>query len=152
MILKLNKLFPWHFVILGWVMIPGGLFGILVNPIAGIIFLLLGILFVSSYEGIEIDRDEKKYRMYNSFFFIKQGGWQGYNEFVKLYINPVKTSQEIYSKITTTSTIREVEYQAYLKKNNEEKLYLMADKNRDQLLRHLAPLSEYLDLEIVDNT
>ena len=152
MILRLNKLFPWHFQILGWVMIPVGIFGVVLNPIAGIIFFILGLLFVLSHEGIEIDKNEKMFRKYNSLFFIKLGGWQKYDEFVKLYINPVRTSQKIYTRVNTTSAIKNCEYKAYLKQYDEEKIFLMGLKGKEKLVKHLVPLAEYLELEITDNS
>ncbi len=133
-------------------MIPGGIMGAIANPSAGVIFFLLGFLFVSAHEGIEIDEAGQKYRKYNSLLFLKTGGWKKYDQFLKIFVNPVKTSQEIYTRVNTTSTIRNVELKAYLKKSDDEKIYLMSHKNKVKLFDRLLPLSKYLELEIVDNS
>lgn len=115
-------------------------------------FLLLGGLIVTGYTGVEFDRSRQTFREFNSFLFMRSGKWKTYDNLEKIFINAVKTSQYIYTQVTTGSTIRTREFDAYLKTNSGIKVFLTSRKDKEVLKKDLEPLAEFLRVPVVDNT
>jgi hypothetical protein len=146
-----GKLLPFHFILAGTILLFFGVVALLYSPFAGILFGLLGLLILTAKRGVDIDFAKKIYREYHSFYWIKTGKWSPFNSVVKLYINPVKMSQRM-SNLASSSTIHSNEYKAYLKFNNEDKVYLLSGKKIKVLEEKLTPLAASLGLSITDNS
>ena len=151
--IRYGSLFPWYFQLLGIVVGIGALASLITNPILGAVLLLISLFILTGYNGTIIDKENCTYREYNSFLFIKSGSIEKYDHAVKLYINQSNVSQKIYTAHTLNSrTFRNVEYNAYVMFDTGAKTQLLNHKNKETLTDRLKGISQFLDLEIIDNT
>ena len=150
--LRSEKLFPFHFQVLGAIFLFGGIIFVFDTPIFGTILIFSGAFILTEYRGIKFDRRAKSYQIYYSFLLLKFGETKGYEDAVKMYINSVKVSQKIYTMVTTGITSRNIEYNAYLKLIDGTKLYLTSNRDKKLLFDKLSNLADFFGLDIVDNT
>ncbi|MFY0687561.1 MAG: hypothetical protein JXQ90_10380 [Cyclobacteriaceae bacterium] len=150
--IKLGRLFPFHFQILGLVFSFIGIVLMVFSPYFSPIPMFLGGLILTGYRGIKFDGTAKVYKDYNSFLFIKFGKWEKYSQVEKVFINSSKVSQKVYTMVTNGTTIENLEYNAYIMFEDGKKLYLMSDRNRDKLYKKLARIADFFQSKINDNT
>lgn len=145
-----GRLFPLQFIFIGIVLIPSGVVLLSSNLMLGVSFMLFGTLTLTSFQGVEIDTAAKRYREYNSYYFIKTGSWKAYQQAEKLYINPVKTSQQLSSQ-ASTSSFKGRAFNAYIKFDNDEKFLLASDKAYEKVEAKVTELARFTSLPIIDN-
>lgn len=151
--LKADKLFPLHFRFVGGVLVVVGMAALLSSIILAVILVAVGGAMLTGYAGIEFYKQEKKYREYNSFLFLKNGARKNYDGVEKIFINSKNVSQRMYTAHTShSSNIHHVEYNAYLKFGEQHKIHLKSMKNKEALIKALGPLAQYLDTQVVDLT
>lgn len=151
--MKSEKLFPLHFRFVGGVLVVVGLVVLLPSPILAVILLVLGGALLTGIAGVEFDNQAKTYREYNSCFFLKNGVRKKYDSVEKIFINSMKVSQRMYTAHTNhSSNFHQVEYNAYVKFGEYQKIYLKSMKDKESLLKALSPLAQYLDTQVVDHT
>ena len=147
---KIGLLFPFQFQLLGYALLFSGLFLVVINIWASIIFILLGGFIVSAFSGIEFKNEH--FREYNAFFFLKSGKWMPLNRVEKIFIKPINVSQKMYGRANQSSTIRKTVYKAFLRFENGNTIPLCENKNKEKTERKLTELSKYLGTDIVDYT
>lgn len=145
-------LFPFHFMALGTAFLLGGLVSIVFSPILGTTLVVIGLLIVTAYSGVEFDRASEKYRIYNAFLLIRFGKWETLKEVKQLFIKTNVVSQTIYLRISQGTDIRNEVYDAYIEFKNGEKVYLAEKKKKEKLVSKIEPLSKFLGVEINDLT
>lgn len=151
--IRFGFLLPWPFRFIGLLLLFSGIVFLTKIIWLGVALLIVGAFIVSAYEGFEIDREERKYREYNAFFFVKTGKYEPYAEVDKLYINRSKESQRMYTAHTNQSaTFSNEIFNGFIKLSNGEKILLSTRKDKDALVKKLLPLSEYVGTQISDNT
>jgi hypothetical protein len=97
--------------------------------------------------------ESNSYREYNSILFIKTGKGKKYQRIEKIFINPVRVSKTIYTAHTSnSSTFQDVEYNAYLKFSDGEKIFLLSGKNKNRIRNRLKIIAETLNIPLQDNT
>lgn len=150
--IKYGYLFPWQFLFIGALCVIVGVVLFVGGNYAGAIPIIPGILILTATNGTEIDIKNKRYREYKSILFYKMGGFIPYTTLDKLYINSVNMSQGIYTKVTTTSTIRYVKFNAYLVVDEGITIELATGKVKNKVIKKLGELSRLASLEILDHT
>jgi hypothetical protein len=149
--IKAGRLFPFHFLILGGILLFAGMIVAVNYPIATAILVPMGLLIVTAYEGTEIDTGAKTFREYNSFLFIKTGKKEKYRTLEGIFIHRAKISQKMFSPRTmNSSTFTHVEYNAYLK-TDREKIFLMSGRNKMKLLKRVRGLADALNTPVADH-
>lgn len=143
-------LFQFNFILFGIILVFVGLILVVVSPWFSPIPFSLGGMILTGYRGISFDKSNQSYREFNSFLFLKFGPWKQSGPAEEIFINSGSSSQTIYTMVNTGTSIKHVEYRAYIKFTNEEKLYLKSNKDRDKLLSSLSELKEYLEVKIRD--
>jgi len=147
---KSEKLFPFQFQILGIIFLFLGMVLILYSPYFAPILIILGILILTAFRGIEFDRSAKTYRDYNSFLYMRQGSLRNYDSVKEIFINSSDVSQKIYTRVTEGTTMRYVEYNAYLEFGDGTKLYLTSKKDKNAIIEKTSGLSDFLQVEVRD--
>ncbi len=150
--IKNGFIFPSHFLFMGYLLVFAGIVVTVEFNFGGIIVLIIGLLISTAANGTDIDLKNKKLREYNSVMGYKIGKFIPYSELTKLYINAVNTKQEIYTKVTTTSTIRYQVYNAYLRIDDHENILLASSKNKGKIIKRIEAFAKEAKLEVVDNT
>ncbi|MEX1240434.1 MAG: hypothetical protein WEB30_11975 [Cyclobacteriaceae bacterium] len=151
--IKSGRLFPFQFLVLGFIILLSGFAVVGPYMIIGIILIIAGAVILTAHEGTEIMPDSNSYREYNSILFIKTGKGKKYQRIEKIFINPVRVSKTIYTAHTSSSsTFQDVEYNAYLKFSDGEKIFLLSGKNKNRIRNRLKIIAETLNIPLQDNT
>jgi hypothetical protein len=118
-----------------------------------ILLVLIGVALVFGYSGTQIDASNKTFREYTSYVFFKSGDTEKYKSIERIFINRSKVSQKMYTARTLdSSTFRYVLYNAYMKLDDGNKIFLTSRKDKDQLIKFLSPLVKTLNTQLNDNT
>ncbi len=150
---KFGALFPWQFRFLALLFIIAGIVLIQSHVWVSLGLIVAAAFIITAYEGTEIDINNNTFRGYTAYFFIKTGKFENYVRAEDLFITKSKQSQQMYTAHTThSSTFKDVVYHAYLKRLQGEPIHLLSSKNKETLIKKLAPLREGLKVEIVDVT
>ena len=150
--IRTERLFPFQFLVLGGVFLFAGLVTLVIKPFISPVLLLLGGLILTGFRGVEFDTNQQQYREFNSLLLIRFGKWNPYSKVEKIYVNAVNTSQYVYTKVTTGTTFRNREYNAYIKFDNGTKVHLMVRKNKEKLMKQLKPVADLFSIPLTDNT
>ena len=147
-----GKLFPFQFQYFAGLLFIFTLLLLFLHPYYSPIPLILALIIFTGYYGLEINSVKKEYRTYNSILFIKTGSWESFDSIEKIFITTSSQTQKVYTRVTDGPTIRKKYYNAYLKFNGGDKVFLIAKKTKNSLIKKLRRLSDQLSLEITDNT
>ena len=148
-----GNLFSWYFRFFGLMLVLGGGVGLTINPLLGILFILIGIVLITGKSGTIINRSAKTYREYMSFIFIKTGEELSFSGIEKIFINPGQEKLKIHTAHTNSSqTFTNEIFNAYLKFDSGEKIQLLKRKDKEKLINELKQLSEFLNTPLIDNT
>ena len=150
---KFGSLFPWPFRLIAVIVLLVGLSLILEKTFLSIGMMLIGGFILSGSEGTEINRAEKSYLDYKSFFFMKNGDKKKYSDIEKIFVSTSKTKQQLYTAHTThSSTFENLEFNGFLKLNNGEKIQLLRKRKKPDLIKELNKVALFLNVPIEDNT
>jgi hypothetical protein len=114
--------------------------------ILAILLSLLVPLLWFSFQILTVDTDNKEVHDGIWLMGYKTGRPKKFNAIDTIFINKVKTSQSMYSQANRQHTSRGIEYHAYLKFDNEEKYFLLSNKNEKKLEDKLIKIRQKLGL------
>lgn len=150
---KFGSLFPWPFRFIAVIFLLVGLSLILEKTFLAIGLMLVGGFILSGAEGTEINRAEKSYVDYKSFFFVKSGDKKKYSGIEKIFVSTSKTKQHLYTAHTNhSSTYEHLEFNGFLKFHDGEKIQLLRKRKKSDLIKELDKISAFLNVPIEDNT
>ncbi len=69
-----------------------------------------------------------------------------------IYINAMNVTQKVYTRVTEGTTMRYVEFNAYILFSDGTKEFLTHSKHKEKLIVKLSELVEFAQLDITDNT
>jgi hypothetical protein len=148
---KFGSLFPWPFRLI--VVLLVGLSLILEKTFLSIGMILIGGFILSGAEGTEINRTEKSYLDYKSFFFMKSGHKKKYSGIEKIFVSTSKMRQELHTVHTNRASIYEtLEFNGFLKFTNGEKVQLLRKRKKSDLIKELKKVATFLNVPVEDNT
>jgi hypothetical protein len=133
-------------------MLIGGIASIPIYLCISPFLIILAFFIFTGYQGIQFHQVNKFYRTYNSFLFLKFGKWEEYESIEMIYINSVNVNQKIYTRVTEGTTLKNVEYKAFLMFKNGTKEFLASSRDKNKILSKLKPLAEFTKVDITDNT
>ncbi len=81
-------------VILGYLLLLLGLIALFQSLLTAFVLLFLGGLFGLSTCGIILDKEDRAFKEYTSYFFVKAGKWQSLDEFPDAAILNLRYSQQ----------------------------------------------------------
>jgi hypothetical protein len=145
--------FPWQGKLVGILFVLTATAMLTTHWWLSVVLTLPGLWLLTGYSGTELDRGENAYREYNSYFLIKAGKWQRYNRVEKIFVNASNESEKMYTAHTMESmTFRRTVFNAFLKFDNGEKIFLLSRKNKGDLINKIRPVVDFLDTKLVDYT
>lgn len=148
--IRFGFIFPWH-VRLAAFMAAFAAFAI--PSLLGATALFLACIFVLvSSEGTEINTANHTYREYTSYMFIKSGKAKSLPAVEKIFITKVRESQTMRANQVQSITIDRAIHNAYLKLSTSEKVHLLRDASKEDIIKKLIPLSKALRVDIVDHS
>ena len=107
-------------------------------------FLLPAIWF--SNKILSIDNSSKEIHEGYWIMGFKTGKSKKFGAIEKTYINKVKTTQKMYSRANQGYDIKGVEYHAYIKLDDDEKIFLIRNKSEKRLNEKVTKIREKLGL------
>jgi hypothetical protein len=151
--IKYGRLFPWPFLLIAIIIFIVAVSLIIEKPIvAGVLVAVSGFI-LTGYEGTVIDKTSRTYLEYKSFFFFKTGRKKKYSDVEKIFVNISKSTQRLYTAHTShSSTFSNVDFNAFLKFNDGEKIKLKSKRSKAHLIKYLEPISRFLNVPIEDNS
>ncbi|MEQ6120563.1 hypothetical protein [Reichenbachiella sp. MALMAid0571] len=150
---KSGKLFPIQFQFFGGVLLLIGVSVATNSIVVGLILILVAASILTGQSGIDFDSELQTYREYKSFLFVKSGNKKKYSGVEKIFINSQTTSQRMYTMHTShSSNFKNREFNAYLKFDNGNKIYLNTNKDKIVLMDNLRKLAGFLKTDVVDTT
>lgn len=151
--IRYGSLFPWPFQLIAVIVLIVGLSLVISRPVPAVGLILFSVLILSGSEGTEIDKAEKTYRDYKSFFFLKSGSKERYTGIEKIFINTSKSKQTVHTAHTNKSSIFEnIEFNGFLKFDDGTKIQLLQKRKKEDLLRALNRIASFLNVPVEDNT
>ena len=144
---------PLHFLILGGFLILYALF----NLVAGYyiilhsIILILGILLLTSHQGLSIKTDERIYSEYYWVFGMKLSNYsEPYKEIISLACTTGRYSQEYgkYNRRFISGTM----FLGYIELKDQEPIFIGQNKSKSALMNKLRNISHQLKVPVEDKT
>ena len=115
----------------------------------GLIMPLISIIIFSTHYRLKVDLDNKVFHDYLWILGIKHGEKGKFDQVEYLFIKRSKVSQTMRLKAAST-TIRKEVYDGYLKFSETNKIHLLTEDDKTELIRKLKVMSEKLSSKIVD--
>jgi hypothetical protein len=143
--------FPWTIKIAGIILLPTAIAIISTSPIIAVVMLVTGLIIFTTHYGVCVDKVTSTYKEYTWFLFLKLGKEINFDHVEYLYIKPNKVSRTYNSRIQS-ATVTDIEYDAYIKFSETEKIHVTHSKHREQVIVKLRKLKDYLNVPILDYT
>ena len=146
---KLSKIFPKPTIYAGYILIGIGLFLALFQVFA-LILCLVGTFVSFSYNGIQLDPSQQRYRSYSHIFGFKFGPWQSLEKFCDLSILRREDAYKAYSYAMSSFENSAVYFGVFLlNKNHRQKLEIQRHGDKDAAIASAKKLAVDLKLEFV---
>jgi hypothetical protein len=146
---KIKNYLPLFFIVLGSGFVLIGIFGIIEKPGVSLTLILAGILFTTTQNRLEINRNRKYYRKYVWILGIKYGEKIAFDELQYIYITKSRRSQVYGQSYKNHSFIGE-HFNVYLKLSDRDKVLIGDGSSRDWVLKKIAKINKQLALEVRD--
>jgi hypothetical protein len=151
--IRFGSLFPWPFQLVAVLVLLVALSLIAEKTFISFGLILISGFVLSGYEGTEIDKGEKSYRDYKSFFFFKSGSKVKFTAIEKIFVSTSKTRQRLHTAHTNKHSIYDnIEYNGLLKFSDGTKIQLLQKRNKAELIKALENIAKILDAPLEDNT
>ena len=152
MTLKTDEYFPLQFKYVAYFFLIVSIPLIIeVSLIWGPLVFLLSLTVITTRYEFEVNKDEHFYREYVRILWLKNGKKKQYSSAEYCFITASKYIQRMQLKAANTD-FEGVEYNGYIKFSENEKIHIARRTDKEQLLKPLRKLANYLDLEIVDHS
>jgi hypothetical protein len=143
--------FEWHIKLVGGFFVLAGVAWISQNLIGGALIIVAGLATFFTHYHFIIDVEKKLYREGLTIFGLRVGGTNKYQNVEYLFVKPQTVSRNYHSRIQS-ATIKDTEYNGYVRFSQNEKVHLIAAKTKQDVVDKLGPLSNFLKVQIVDYT
>lgn len=149
-----GSLFPWHFQLIGVLILIAGIVLIAGKSLVGGVLVIASGFILTAASGTEIDKPKNRYREYTAFYFIlKSGKWKTLNGAEKIFINSVKKNARMYTAHTSHSSVFvNPEFNGYLKLADGTKIHLLTSHKKEKLVATLTQAASFLQIPLQDNT
>ena len=148
---RIEPIFPFQFVFLGYIGILAGIYLLYVLNIWGLL-LLLASLFVSfSHSGIQLDFAKNSYKEYLGLIFLKFGKWKTLPDIQYVTVFVDRSVQEMHVvSISSTQTINDLKINLVIAKNTYISIGKFKNKTEAMKAGHLLAIN--LNTKLLDYT
>ncbi|MFW5760929.1 MAG: hypothetical protein ACOCXH_08130 [Cyclobacteriaceae bacterium] len=146
---KIENFFPRPVIIPAYFLAIAGIVLIFFEWIIAIFLVATALFIISGHEGIIIDGNNKKFKIYYSIFFIKFGSWDQLPGFNRLLLVPEQTQIKTFS-FTSNKSITENKFGVRLYYPDSSD-YILASKTEKSKAKEDAEfLAKMLGLKLED--
>jgi hypothetical protein len=146
---KGESYFPIQVKIVAASLIFIGLVVLLNSPWLGIVIWLVAIIGLTSYYGVEVDTEKKKYREFVFLCGLRIGSEKSYTTIDYIFIKPNRQSQTMHLRAVSSKVTSDV-FDSYIKFSDDEKIHLMRMNSKTQLIKKVVVFATMLNVEVVD--
>jgi hypothetical protein len=119
--------------------------------ITSIILLLISIIIFTTHYRLKIDLDKKVFHEHVWILGIKNGDKENFETIEYLFIKKSSVSQTMRLKVAS-STIKKEVYDAYLRFSETQKVHLLTEDNKKNIVEKLGPIARNLNIMMIDYT
>ncbi|MDA3927592.1 MAG: hypothetical protein PF541_01445 [Prolixibacteraceae bacterium] len=145
---KTEKL-PLHFISLGVMLLPIGIWRIIVLDWRGIFFFLLSLPLLFLRSGITIDTQNKKLRKYIGFFVIKIGNWEDIKSITNLQIIETRETHNMHV-LSLSRNETNVVFMLIMTLQNKNIELMKGEK--DFIIKKAKEISKSLKTDVINNS
>lgn len=127
----------------------GGIVLIFKVIIVGIILTMISTIIITTHYRLAINLEDKTYHDYVWMFGLRFGEKGTFEDIQYIFIKKIKVSQTMNSRVSS-STIRKEMFDAYLKFSEENKIHLLTEESKEELLAKLTEISSKINTKIID--
>ena len=140
---------------LGWLLVVFGLlvlFGAVPIPARWIslFFILIGLFFSLTYEGVQLDLRNRKIKQYVGFLGLSFGSWKSLPDLTQIVLTSSKYSQQIHAIVSRKQLDTRL-YRGFLKGVNT-KLLFTSKNHKEEVMEQVSEVAEQLNLPATDYT
>jgi hypothetical protein len=110
---------------------------------------LLSILCLTTFYKVEVNTSEKWFKEYVWVLGIKSGERVKYGTIDYLFVNKGLITETTSSRIQSTTVTRE-EYRGFIKFDNNEKIHILTNTNRDRLVTEMTGAARNFQSRLFD--
>lgn len=146
---KIEKFFPKPVTIPAYFFAIAGIVLIFFEWIIAVFVIAMAIFMITGHEGVIIDKENKRFKIYYSIFFIKFGSWESLPDFSRLLLVPEQTQYKSFS-FTSKRSFTENKFGVRLYYPNSSD-YIIASKTEKSKAKEDAEfLAKLLDMKLED--
>ncbi len=116
-----------------------------------LIIIIVGVIFISTHYGFEIDLEDNIYKDYVWFLGYKNGIREPYKNINYFYITNTNYTQT-YGPTAVRYQSSGTSYTGYLKLDENNNIFLVESNSKQEVVNKLRMFSEHLRIEIKDAT
>ena len=147
--LRISGFFSGRIIFLGVLLLFIGLLVVLKSIIAGVIIFLVSAAIFTTHYRLRIDYTKKVFYDYVWILGFKNSNPVKFEKIEYLFIKKSRVSQKM-NHIVGSATIQKEVYDGYLKFSDQEKIHLITQDNKKDLIEKLKAMSTKLKVRIVD--
>jgi len=118
--------------------------------LSGPLFLGLGYVMLTSYEGITLDARTRRYRNYNWIAGFRQGEWVHLPEVVRITVSPYNSAYVVNDAIAPSMTVQQRGlYRVLLSIENSRVGIIAAIEKQDKALAKAELLEQVFGVEVL---
>lgn len=133
----------------GVVIAVAGLTGVFLEGPAGWIMVLLGLLMVTTYSGVDLFLPEYQYRLfYKILFLIRIGRIKDFSHYDHLLVKPWKGSHTVYSRSNRQVDVKDHKFVVYAAEpTGKDKIPLFMSPDKQLAYKKAEHISDLTRLE-----
>lgn len=146
---RISGFFSGRIIFLGILLLFVGLLLVLKSIIVGMIIFIISAAIFSTHYRLKIDYDKNEFFDYVWVLGFKNGDHGKFEKIEYLFIKKGRVSQKM-NHIIGSATIQKEIYDGYLKFSDQEKIHLITQDNKKNLIEKLRAISTLLKVRIMD--
>lgn len=146
---RLARYFSNQWIFVGFLLLAGGAVLIFKTLVGGVILVLISVVIFTTHYRLAIDLNKKSYYDYVWLLGLKFGDKGIFEKIEYIFIKKNKISQTMNTRVSST-TIRKEVYDGYLKFSEENKIHLVTQDSKQQVVSKLVEIATKLNAKIFD--
>lgn len=144
-----GKIFPPALIWAGYIVLAAGILTLVGLPPVGVIVIAASIYISFSFAGSQLDVQQRAFRLYNSYFWIKTGQWKSLDNYPDIAILTRREVTTMYG-LSSLSSSAEDEHQdiCLLNQTHRIKHTIVRCKNRKEAIEEAQKIADALGLRL----
>jgi hypothetical protein len=144
--------FPWPVRFAGGVILMLlAIARMLPSPLLASVLLILAAVILTTHYGVHIDLSKGTYKEYVWLLGWKNGKKISFKAIDYLFVKTNKVTRNYNSRVQRAA-ITNVEYDGYMRISESEKIHLINADTKQEVVKKLIPLKNYLKTRFIDYT